>query len=266
LADVPDRFAQDGINLSDIRGVGFSGDYLNLLSSSIVSTSGRPGYGTHPENLRTMITFLDFLKQLSRNYSTFIKLRADVQTEFLGKFRAALSDDQMELLRSAPRKTDFIKRLVDFEQATNAYSAAMTAPDEAALVGKTVWDEIGGPAVVQSVKDGTVILQNPIGHTSTTTEQWVREHLSDRAALANVIEPGIKGGIDLSQQESALQVTKDANGGVKVSVDPALVARIEREGMSEIDPVIINMQPADIRSLFGPQAGHSLALGAEASV
>jgi len=59
------------------------------------------------------------------------------------------------------------------------------------------------------------------------------------------------GGIDLSQQDAALHVTKDANGGVKVSVDPALIARIEREGMPEVVPIIINMQPADIRSLFG---------------
>jgi len=59
------------------------------------------------------------------------------------------------------------------------------------------------------------------------------------------------GGIDLSQQDSALQVTKDVNGGVVVNVNPALIARIEREGMPEVDPVIINMQPADIKALFG---------------
>jgi len=59
------------------------------------------------------------------------------------------------------------------------------------------------------------------------------------------------GGIDLSQQDAALHVEKDANGGVKVNVDPALIARIEREGMPEVVPVIINMRPADIRSLFG---------------
>ncbi len=37
-------------------------------------------------------------------------------------------------------------------------------------------------------------------------------------------------------------------------VDSALIARIEREGMPEVVPVIINMQPADIRSLFGEGA------------
>ncbi len=59
------------------------------------------------------------------------------------------------------------------------------------------------------------------------------------------------GGIDLSQQGAALHIEKDANGGVKVDVDPALIARVEREGMPEVIPVIINMQPADMRSLFG---------------
>ena len=48
-----------------------------------------------------------------------------------------------------------------------------------------------------------------------------------------------------------MHVEKDANGGVKVNVDPALIARIEREGMPEVVPVIINMKPADISALFG---------------
>jgi len=71
--------------------------------------------------------------------------------------------------------------------------------------------------------------------------------LSDKASLVQEIN----GGIDLSQQEEALRVTKDDNGGVKVDVDPALIARVERYGLSEIDPVIIGMRPADVQSLFG---------------
>jgi len=74
----------------------------------------------------------------------------------------------------------------------------------------------------------------------------------DHATLATTIKPQVEGGIDLSQQDSALHVTKDANGGVKVTVDPALIARIEREGgMHEVVPVIINMQLADTKALFG---------------
>jgi hypothetical protein len=78
------------------------------------------------------------------------------------------------------------------------------------------------------------------------------EQSKDRAALANVPKTNaFPGGIDLSQQDSALHIEKDANGGVKVDVDPAMIARVEREGMTEIDPVIIGMRPADVQSLFG---------------
>ncbi len=76
----------------------------------------------------------------------------------------------------------------------------------------------------------------------------LKQIAGDPAQVGGAITPG---GIDLSQQEAALHVEKDANGGVKVSVDRALVARIEREGMDEVDPVIIDMRPADARSILG---------------
>jgi len=60
-----------------------------------------------------------------------------------------------------------------------------------------------------------------------------------------------KGGIDLSRADAAMHITKDANGGVKVDVDPAEIAHVERYGLSEVDPVIIGMRPADIASIFG---------------
>jgi hypothetical protein len=81
--------------------------------------------------------------------------------------------------------------------------------------------------------------------TKTATSQV--NDSRDKAALA---KPWVQGGIDLSQQDSALHVEKDANGGVKVNVDQALIARIEREGMTEVIPVIIDMKPADIQTLF----------------
>jgi hypothetical protein len=81
-------------------------------------------------------------------------------------------------------------------------------------------------------------------------EQYQAMGTPDKAVLTQQ-HNAFPGGIDLSQQDAALRVTKDANGGVKVDVDPALIARVEREGMPEVVPVIINMQPADIRSLFG---------------
>jgi len=68
---------------------------------------------------------------------------------------------------------------------------------------------------------------------------------------AESTDSAMRGGIDLSQQDAAMRVTKDANGGVKVDVDPAEIARVERYGLSEVDPVIIGMRPANIQAIFG---------------
>jgi len=69
---------------------------------------------------------------------------------------------------------------------------------------------------------------------------------NDRASIA-----AFPGGIDLSQQESALHIEKDPNGGVKVDIDPALIAQVEREGLKEVVPVIIGEHPANPQVLFG---------------
>lgn len=59
------------------------------------------------------------------------------------------------------------------------------------------------------------------------------------------------GGIDLSQQDGALRIEKDAHGGVIVNVDQAMIRRVEREGgLTEVVPVIINMQPVNGQVLF----------------
>ncbi|MBF0510956.1 MAG: hypothetical protein HQL13_01365, partial [Candidatus Omnitrophica bacterium] len=58
------------------------------------------------------------------------------------------------------------------------------------------------------------------------------------------------GGIDLSQQDAAMHVTKDAQGGLRITVDKALIAQIEQEGLSEAIPVIIRMAPANPNTLF----------------
>jgi hypothetical protein len=64
----------------------------------------------------------------------------------------------------------------------------------------------------------------------------------------------VQGGIDLTNAGSGITVTKDAQGGVKVDFDPALIARIKQEGVQSAVPVIINvtlMSPAQIRPLLG---------------
>jgi len=60
------------------------------------------------------------------------------------------------------------------------------------------------------------------------------------------------GGIDLSREDAAMRISRDPNGGVVVDVDPALVARAESQGMSEVIPVIVSMQREDANSIFGP--------------
>ncbi len=62
------------------------------------------------------------------------------------------------------------------------------------------------------------------------------------------------GGIDLQDTEAGLTVSRDVNGGVKVTVDPAMIERVRREGLKVINPVIINMTPMtapDLRLLLG---------------
>jgi hypothetical protein len=52
----------------------------------------------------------------------------------------------------------------------------------------------------------------------------------------------VKGGIDLTQSEG-FKFEQDANGGVKVNFDPAMIQRIRREGVYSAVPVIISITP-----------------------
>jgi hypothetical protein len=65
-------------------------------------------------------------------------------------------------------------------------------------------------------------------------------------------EAMIHGGIDLNATNMSLSVSKDAQGGVTVTFDPALIDRIRKEGVRSVVPVIINIVPvADIKPLLG---------------
>ena len=68
--------------------------------------------------------------------------------------------------------------------------------------------------------------------------------------------PAIKkyGGIDLNTANMGMTVTKDANGGVEVNIDPAMIERIKAQGIQSADPIIIRITPitaAEIRPLLG---------------
>ena len=67
----------------------------------------------------------------------------------------------------------------------------------------------------------------------------------DRAALANVIktENFTRGGIDLNTSSGMKwKISKDGNG-VEINVDPSQVARIQRDGINWLSPVIFKMTP-----------------------
>ncbi|MBF0511587.1 MAG: hypothetical protein HQL13_04570 [Candidatus Omnitrophica bacterium] len=89
--------------------------------------------------------------------------------------------------------------------------------------------------------------QKPNGDTAMSVENNAMSGLTlSHRALAQTLD----GGIDLSQQDSAMHITKDANGGVKVTVDKAFMAQVEREGLRRAVPVIIYTQLADMKSLY----------------
>ena len=79
-----------------------------------------------------------------------------------------------------------------------------------------------------------------------------RHGKGDKAATAQV---NIPGGIDLNTSNGMQwKVSKDGNG-VEMNIDPAMIARIRREGIDSLSPVILRMTPiASIWSLMGLQA------------
>ena len=75
----------------------------------------------------------------------------------------------------------------------------------------------------------------------------VTKHKVDRAAL-------VPGGIDLNTADMGMTVVRDANGGVKVNVDPAMLARVRIHGLGRVEPFIIQMQAmtsGEINPLLG---------------
>ncbi|MBI3601302.1 MAG: fructose-bisphosphate aldolase class I [Candidatus Omnitrophica bacterium] len=80
-----------------------------------------------------------------------------------------------------------------------------------------------------------------------TVPQESQRRRSDFAMKAQV-----PGGIDLNTQNMGLTIQKDANGGVQVTFDPAMIERIKAQGVQSMVPVIIDITPvSDIRPLLG---------------
>lgn len=140
--------------------------------------------------------------------------------------------------------------------------SSMTLIPGGALIGASLWRAHMTHEVIPFLAQiPSNVLHNYVHLVAPTTplDFWTTLFLIGVGATASgvvVAKRSIewnRGGIDLSQQDAALRVTKDINGGVKVNVDPALIARIEREGMFEVHPVIIDIRPADARAIFGVQ-------------
>ncbi len=78
-------------------------------------------------------------------------------------------------------------------------------------------------------------------------EDIVQEAIKDSAMNVNEV-----GGIDLNSANMGMIIQKDANGGVQVTFDPALIERIKIQGIQSVEPIIINITPiADVRPLLG---------------
>ncbi|MBF0570264.1 MAG: hypothetical protein HQL12_00185 [Candidatus Omnitrophica bacterium] len=85
----------------------------------------------------------------------------------------------------------------------------------------------------------------------------------DRASRGRVVNPDLRGGIDLNTSGGMQwKVSKDGKG-VEMDIDPVMVARIRREGIESLSPVIFRITPiTSVWPLMGlqtPVKGGTLA-------
>jgi len=96
------------------------------------------------------------------------------------------------------------------------------------------------------------LVQEALAQTREQRGPREKSPVVDNAALAT----RDVGGIDLNSANMGMTVTQDANGGVQVNFDPAMIERIKAQGVFSADPVIIRitpMTPAQISPLLGLQ-------------
>ena len=74
------------------------------------------------------------------------------------------------------------------------------------------------------------------------------------AELQTMADQAMRGGIDFNPANLGMTVTQE-NGGVKMTIDPAEIERMKKQGVSGFTPVIINIVPiANIFPLLGLEA------------
>ncbi len=96
-----------------------------------------------------------------------------------------------------------------------------------------------------------MVVAKPAGKFADAAMATKSETVADKVTITEKLPPG---GIDLNSANMGMMVTKDANGGVKVNFDPAMIERIKSQGVFSADPIIIQITPINatqIRPLLG---------------
>jgi hypothetical protein len=57
-----------------------------------------------------------------------------------------------------------------------------------------------------------------------------------------VFDPAVNGGIDLSTSGMNWKVSKDGKG-VEMTIDPAMIEKFKREGISSLTPYVFSITP-----------------------
>jgi len=213
------------------------------------------------ENNELLLSFFSTARSANETAKTYlaklIELRDNIQNLSFWKKRK-----MGKTLSTIKQQIEFMKNLIT---ATNTE----TIPEEEQdlYFYKYLIKEISAPKDVFLSKARTVF---SFFHAATSLKfnyEFIKESepaLANLAMTADEIKRNLpakkdkaqvvtwtQGGIDLSQQDAAMHVVKDANGGVTVDIDPDLIARVKREGLSRAYPVVIDLQPASAQSIFG---------------
>ncbi len=174
------------------------------------------------------------------------------------RYRVAATAE--EISAATHKIADLIKRGVnDFTAAPLETDALAIVLDSLGLEGWFVWETSQqSPHGIAVTAPGK---KNPPSIDKFSVFPWNRDDLLQR--LESIEMQGLdrstamrnpqrhadraqatvdNGGIDLNTLNNGLTVTKDADGGVSMPVDAALMAQVRREGISTATPVIINMR------------------------
>ncbi len=129
--------------------------------------------------------------------------------------------------------------------------AAMTAK----IGNKTTKSRRLPPFSIRSVKVEEVKRKNPSFRPGVKNGYVYRRNKEVGYDRASIAESNRNGGIDLNTSSGMQWKDSKDGSGVEMNVDPAMIARIEREGIDWLSPEILKMTPiTSIWPLVGLQA------------